>query len=346
MANFTLDMFNQIRNAPNSRLADMPQATINNLNTIKTVLNADPNAYNAYVEAMLVRIGRVIMDAPRFSNPLARFVQGENPMGHMVQEIYFTPIKAESNFNPAGPNPLGRRDDANVDVAYHQLNYQPSYVISVDRVGMMNALASWDDLDRYWSAKMQSMYTGAEIDEFAAMKKVLNDAIADTTPGMVLPSAYMGNIIAKDEASGKAFSQGLKYIVQDLGFPNTYNQAGKTNVTPREDLVLLLNKDIMPNIDVYTLASLFNSELVKLPERVITIDSFAKNPTSSEADPNANVLGVITTPSFFQFYDTLNTVRPIENPQGLFTNFFYHPWKTLQLSPFAPVVVLRSGDGK
>ena len=156
----------------------------------------------------------------------------------------------------------------------------------------------------------------------------------------------MGNIIAKDEASGKAFSQGLKYIVQDRGFPNTYNQAGKTNVTPREDLVLLLNKDIMPNIDVYTLASLFNSELVKLPERVITIDSFAKNPTSSEADPNANVLGVITTPSFFQFYDTLNTVRPIENPQGLFTNFFYHPWKTLQLSPFAPVVVLRSGDGK
>ena len=154
MANFTLEMFNQIRNAPNSRLADLPTATVNNLNTIKTVLNADPNAYNAYVEAMLVRIGRVIMDAPRFSNPLARFVQGENPMGHMVQEIYFTPIKAESNFNPSGPNPLGRRDDANVDVAYHQLNYQPSYVISVDRVGMMNALASWDDLDRYWAAKM------------------------------------------------------------------------------------------------------------------------------------------------------------------------------------------------
>ena len=47
MANFTLEMFNQIRNAPNSRLADMPEATINNLNTIKTVLNADPNAYNA-----------------------------------------------------------------------------------------------------------------------------------------------------------------------------------------------------------------------------------------------------------------------------------------------------------
>ena len=65
MANFTLEMFNQIRNAPNSRLADIPQATINNLNTIKTVLNADPNAYNAYVEAMLVRIGRVIMDAHR-----------------------------------------------------------------------------------------------------------------------------------------------------------------------------------------------------------------------------------------------------------------------------------------
>lgn len=344
MANFTLEMFNQIRNAPNSRLADIPQATINNLNTIKTVLNADPNAYNAYVEAMLVRIGRVIMTAPKFTNPLARFVKSENPMGHMVQELYFTPIKAESNFNPAGPNPLGRRDDTNVDVAYHQLNYQPSYVVSVDRVGMMNALASWDDLDRYWAAKMRSMYLGAEIDEFAAMKKVLNDAIADTTSGKVLPSAYMGNIIAKDEASGKALAQGLKYIVQDLEFPNTYNQAGKMNATPRSDLVLLLNKDVGPNLDVYTLASLFNEELAKLPTRIITIDSFAQNSTSSGTDKNANVLGVLTTPNFFQFYNTLNTVRPIENPQGLFTNFFYHPWKTLQLSPFEPVVVLRSGS--
>lgn len=344
MANFTLEMFNQIRNAPNSRLADMPEATINNLSAIKTVLNADPNAYNAYVESMLVRIGRVIMTAPKFTNPLARFVKSENPMGHMVQELYFTPIKAESNFNPAGPNPLGRRDDTNVDVAYHQLNYQPSYVVSVDRVGMMNALASWDDLDRYWAAKMRSMYLGAEIDEFTAMKKVLNDAIADTTPGKVLPSAYMGSIIAKDEASGKALAQGLKYIVQDLEFPNTYNQVGKLNATPRSDLVLLLNKDVAPNLDVYTLASLFNEELAKLPPRVITIDSFAQNSTSSESDANANVLGVLTTPNFFQFYNTLNTVRPIENPQGLFTNFFYHPWKTLQLSPFEPVVVLRSGS--
>ena len=74
MANFTLDMFNQIRNAPNSRLADLPTATVNNLNTIKTVLNTDPNAYNAYVKAILVRIGRVsIIFDPYYLN-------GKDPM--------------------------------------------------------------------------------------------------------------------------------------------------------------------------------------------------------------------------------------------------------------------------
>lgn len=345
MPNFSQEMFNQIRNAPNSGLANLPEATRDNIRTIQTVLDTDPDAYNSYVRAMLVRIGRVLMYAPRFNNRLARFMKGENPMGHMIQELYFTPIKAESNFQPTGPNPLGRRDDDNVNVAYHQLNYQPQYVISVDRVGMMNALASWDDLDRFWAAKMQSMYTGAEIDEYAAMKSVIAQAISATEAGKVLPSAYLGDIQARDEASGKAFSQSLKYIVQDLEFPNTYNQVGKTSVTSRDELILLLNKDIMPNLDVYTLASLFNSELVKLPERVIPIDSFALNTDDTSEDPNANVLGIVTTDRWFQFYNTLNTIRPIENPQGLFTNFFYHPWKTLQLSPFAPVVVLRTGTG-
>ena len=187
------------------------------------------------------------------------------------------------------------------------------------------------------------MYLGAGIDEYVAMRKVINNAVAATGEGAVLPSAYLGTVTAKDEASGKAFVQALKVIVESLKFPHVYNQAGVTNINRPGDFVLLLNKAIAPNIDVYTLASLFNPGLAEIPQsgnNVFTIDTFA-----SDNGTNGNVLGILTTRRWFKFFETLRTVRPIENPQGLFTNFFLHRWLTLSLSPFETCVVLRSGSG-
>lgn len=343
MADFALTTFTQIANENPVLNSRIPADTMKDLNTIKAVLNTVPEAYNAYVSAMVQRIGRVYMDVSEFENPLRRLIAGDNPMAHIVQELHFNPITAEGNFDGTGPNPLGRRDDENVNVAYHQMNYQPYYAISVDRVGMMNALASWEDLNRFWAAKMQAMYLGAGIDEYVAMRKVINNAIAATGAGAALPSAHVGTVTARDDASGKAFVQAIKVLVESLKFPHTYNQAAVTNVNRPEDFVLLLNKDIAPNLDVYTLASLFNPGLVEIPQdrqSVFTIDTFA----STNGD-NGNVLGVLTTRRWFKFFETMRTVRPIENPQGLFTNFFLHRWMTLSLSPFETCVVLRSGDG-
>lgn len=338
--NYTAAMFNEIRNDPASGLSLLPEATLNNINTIKTILDSDPEAYNKYVTAMLVRIGRVYIETPKFGNPLARFNRGLNPMGHLVQNIYIEPIYAEGNFNPQGPNPLGRRTLDNVHVEYVQVNYQPYFAISVDRVGMMNAFASWDQLDRFWGAQMRAMYTGADISEYNAELHVINSKIAETGTN-ALPVADMGNIIAKDEASGKAFVQALKYIINDLKFPNEQNAAGVTQVVRPEDLVLLLNKDIEPNLDVYTLASLFHAELVDIPTRIVAIDSFAAD---AAGETNQDVLGLLTTREFFQFYTTLSTVRTIENPQGLFVNHFFHPWMSIQTSNFAPAIVLKSSQ--
>lgn len=337
--NYTLDMFNSIRNDPLSGLSYLPEATVNNIQTIKSIINTDPKAYNSYVNAMLVRIGDVLIMSPDFIDPFARLYKGDNEMGHMVQEIYIEPIKAESNFDGKGLNPLGRRTNNNTSVVYHKTNYQPVFALSVDRVGMMDSFASWDMLDRYWGEQMRSMYTGEAIGRFNAELKVVGDAIADTTNP--LPSATIGTFNAKDEASGKALAQAIKYVVNDLRFPNEQNQAGVVNVANKNDLVIVLNKDVEPNLDVYTLASLFNMEMAEIEQKIITVPSFNNASTGAT---NGNVIGLITTEKFFQFRRTMNTIRRQENAQGLFDNFFYHPWCSLQISPFAPAVVLRSGD--
>lgn len=343
MANFALETFNSIRNEDPVLNARLPAATLNNLSTLKAVINADPEVYNRVVEAFVVRIGRLYINTASFLNPLAKFEKGLNPQGHLVQDVYIEPIAAESDYDYSGVangGPLARRTHDNVNVAYYQQNYTPMYVETVDRVNLMNAFADWDALNRYWSAKMQALYTGVAIDRYNAERQAIAQAINDNVKP--IPSAFIGTFDAKSDTSGRAFVQAVKIILNKLIFPHQYNREGLTSVNKKSDFVLLLNPAIEPNIDVYTLASLFNPDYAKSDvfDYVTTVDTFA-----SANNTNANVLGLLTTREFFKFFETMRTVRPIENPQGIFTNFFVHPWGTIDTSSFETAVVIRSGNG-
>lgn len=344
MANFALETFNSIRNDDPVLNSRLPAATLNNLSTLKAVINESPEIYNRVVEAFVVRIGRLYINTANFLNPLAKFEKGLNPQGHLVQDVYIEPITAESDYDysgvTSGGGPLARRTHDNVNVAYYQQNYTPMYAETVDRVNLMNAFADWDALNRFWSAKMQSLYTGVAIDRYNAERQAIAQAINDQTKP--IPSAYIGTFSAKDDASGRAFAQAVKIILNKLIFPHTYNREGLTAVNKKSDFVLLLNPSIEPNIDVYTLASLFNPNYAESDvfDYVTTVDTFA-----SANGNNSDVLGLLTTRDFFKFFETMRTVRPIENPQGIFTNFFIHPWGTIDTSSFETAVVLRSGNG-
>ena len=344
MANFALETFNTIRNENPELNTRLPQATLTNLATLKAVINESPEIYNKVVEAFVVRIGRLYIDVANFLNPLAKFEKGLNPQGHLVQDVYIEPITAEADYDysgvTSGGGPLARRTHENVNTAYYQQNFTPMYVETVDRVNLMNAFSDWDALNRFWSAKMQALYTGVAIDRYNAERQAIAQAIADATKP--IPSAYIGTFNAKDDASGRAFAQAVKIIMNKLIFPHTYNREGVTNVNKKSDFVLLLNPVVEPNIDVYTLASLFNPDYAKSDvfDYVTVVDTF-----SSANGNNGDVLGLLTTREFFKFFETMRTVRPIENPQGIFTNFFVHPWMTIDTSSFATAVVLRSGTG-
>src|SRR5690606_22574370 len=98
----------------------------------------------------------------------------------------------------SGGGPLARRTHENVNTAYYQQNYTPMYVETVDRVNLMNAFADWDALNRFWSAKMQALYTGVAIDRYNAERQAIAQAINDQTKP--IPSAYIGTFNAKEDA--------------------------------------------------------------------------------------------------------------------------------------------------
>lgn len=326
------DVFNSIRNAADAQYqARIPEATRDNIQQFAFAMQQFQPQYNHFVSALIERIGRVVIKATAFENPLQRYKKGMMPMGQTVEEIYIEPLKAEGAYNPAGPNPLGRRDLPNVSVSYFTMNRQDQYCISLDRTMFMKSFTSWDRVDEFIGKLMNSMYTGAAWDEYLCMRQLMTEAITSTTSGKEIAKAYIGNFEPRDPETGKAFVQSLKYLVNDMKFPRTdYNQASVLATAKRDDLVLFINKDVEPNIDVYTLTGLFNMDKALIPTRVHTIDTFGVD----------GVLGILASSEWLQVYDTLQSTEPQRNAQGIFTNFFHNVWQILALSPYAPAVVI------
>lgn len=331
-ANISQTLFNQIRNSADAQYAArIPEATRDNVAAYGQALSTYVAEYNQFLSALINRIGLTIMRGISYVNPLGQFKRGMNPQGHDIQEIFIEPIQSEGAYNPAGPNPLGRRANSGVNAAYHRMDRQDQYCISVDRTAFMQCFTSWGRVDEFIGKLMDAMYTGAQWDEYLCMRQLMTNAIGATDEGKVLPKAYLGTISAKDESSGKAFVQGLKYLVQDMKYiRDDFNQAGVLNRASAEDLVLFINKDLEPNIDVYALTGLFHIDEMAYPTRVFSIDTFGVS----------DVMGILAHKDWLQCYDTLITTEPQRNAQGLFTNFFYTIFQTLSLSPFMPAIVL------
>lgn len=331
-ANLSQDIFNSIRNAADAQYqARIPEATRNNIAEYALAMSTYTAQYNQFMGALIDRIGRVIIKAATYTNPLAQFKRGEDPLGQDIQEIFIEPTKSEGQYNPEGSNPLGRRSAGNVKAAYHRMNRRDQYAISIDRTMFMKNFTSWARVDEFLGKLMNAMYVGAAWDEYLCMRQLMTEGIKATGEGKTLAKAYLGEIKPKDEASGKALVQGLKYLVNDMKFMrNDFNQAGVNATNTADELVLFVNKDIEPNVDVYTLTGLFNMDKAAYPTRVFPIDTFGVD----------NVVGILADKDWLMCYDVFISTEPQRNAQGIFTNFFYNVWQNLSLSPFTNAIVL------
>lgn len=128
------------------------------------------------------------------------------------------------------------------------------------------------------------------------------------------------------EKSSKAFVKTLRKAVQDVGFlSNGYNSAGVDTWTDAKDLVLLVNKDVLAEVDVEVLAKAFNLGKTDIQPEIVSMDDFGLL---------TDTYGLLVDKDFFRVWDTLSHMEPQRNAQGLFTNYFYHVHQILSLCTF------------
>lgn len=334
---YSLSVLNKIREeASQEYQARIPEATRQNIATIGQAFETYTPLYNEFCSALLNRIGLTLFESATFKNKLAPFKLGEITSPKDVQEIFVAMHEAEGAYDPAGPNPLGRREPADVKVVYHRQNRQDKYAISIGDIDFSRNFTSPAVLDAFISAQLSSIYTADEYDEWVVFKHLLATYNFNGKSYFDYEVPLIDG--ANNAAACKQFVKTLKKGVQDQTFmSDKFNAAGVKRRTSDDNFALLLHKDVLPEINIEVLLSAFHAEKADIKPTIITVDDFDE---LTKDESGGVTYGLLVEKDFPRIWDTKIHSEQIRNPDGLFTNTFYHHHQILSLSPFKNAVRL------
>lgn len=353
----TVQILNAIRNgATESYRTMVPTATgsNDNIRAIGDIVNSNSDFQNEFISALVNRIGRVIVTSKMYENPWSMFKRGIMEYGETIEEI-FVNISKPFNYDPTtAENTVFRREIPDVRSAFHILNYKKFYKDTIQDDELRLAFLSMDGITDLIARIVDSMYTGANYDEYVTMKYMLARHILN---GQFKPV----QVAEVSAANMKTIAATIKTTSNDFTFLSpAYNYSGVQNNSLKSDQYIILTTAFDAVMDVEVLAEAFNMSRADFAGRKVLVDGFGNLDTARLAqlfadDPNYTPLtsdeltalsaipAVLVDREFFMIFDNLMKFTEIYNAEGLYWNYFYHAWKTFSVSPFANAVVFVPG---
>lgn len=330
----SVEILNTIRNNADTLYQDrVPVATQTNISEIGRVFSTYNAQYNTFISTLIHKIGLTLLQTKSFENKLKRFKSGTLLSEQDIEEIFVEQFRAaegaydkDGGMATGGIHPFKRRTYQDVQVNYHRMNRQDKYVITISKVDVIRAFRSASTLDAFLTAQFNSLYTGAEYDEYIHMKQLFSE-------GIKAGDFFTYEVPEIDDTvdTNKAFVRTVKKAVKDLEYPSTeYNPAGVKTMSNPSELVMFVNKDVAVHMDVDLYSQIFGPEYAKMPITVVEVDNFG--------DDDSGTYALICDKDWFKVYDTLNEFEELKNPEGLYTNYWLHIWQILSYSKFKNAV--------
>lgn len=324
------------------------------------VTNFTPAA-NAYVNALVNRIAFVTISSKMYTNHWAVFKKGRLEFGETVEEI-FVNLAKPFQFSPStAEREVFKRHIPDVRAAFHTMNFQKYYPVTVADDQLRQAFLSWQGVTDLIARIVESVFAAAQTDEYLVLKYMLARAILN---GDIAPVKVP--VMSKENASDIATvfnetSMNLEYQ------SNGYNIAGVTTHTPQDEQYLITTTKFRSVMNMNVLAAAFNMDKAELMGHVINVDSFVNmdwarldllfTDENGEKDPSykpwteeekttlAGIPAVMTSIDFWQVWDNFEKMTENYNGRGLYWNYNYHVWKTFSISPFAQAAVYTETAG-
>lgn len=344
----------------------MPNSTVNpvrvpddnrSLHNIGEYIMSYEPYMNAYVTALVNRIARVIVTSRVWKDKWAVFEMGKLDYGETVEEIFVNIAKPHS-YDPAkAETQVFKREIPDVRAAFHSMNYQKFYKVTISNEQLRQAFLSYYDMNELIARIVDSVYTGMNLDVFLTKKYMLAREAINGGIYTVVTKPISGD----GADPGDAISLYREYT-NNLEFLKTlYNRAGVRNSTPVADQVIIVPNKAESILGVKVLAAAFNLSEVDYISKRIPVDSFEfdaddearlaelfandgtyKPFTDEEKKALQMISAIKLARDWFMCFDNFEQFTENYNGEGVYWQYFFHVWKTFSVSPFANAVLFTS----
>lgn len=323
------------------------------IRTIGAIIMDNSNLQNEFLHALINRIARVIVTSKTYENPWAMFKKGLLEFGETVEEI-FVNLAKPFEFDPEqSVSTWMQREIPDVKSAFHVMNYQKYYKVTISNDQLRQAFLSWDGITGLIARIVNSIYAASNYDEFQVMKYMLAKTILNGGINVVSIPTITSENINQVVSTIKGVSNNFEFMSSEN------NRAGVYNYSLKNDQYLILNSAFEAQMNVEVLASAFNMDKAQFAGHQVLVDGFGKldtdrlnilfdgDPTYTEIGSSdlallENIPAILVDRDFFMIFDNFFKFTEQDNGEGLYWNYWYHVWKTFSISPFANATVFNT----
>jgi len=315
----------------------VPAATQGDITSSIESLTSYKPALNEFVDALINRIGDVIIKSKIWNNPLAQFKRGMMQYGETIEEVYVNILEAK-RFDPnVSYEDVFKVSPPDVRSNFHTINRQDRYDVTLNERLLRRAFLTEYGLQDLVGRVLETPYTSDYYDEYLIMKNLFKE-YNDNDYFWKIQVPDISTAVTQDDTDSMArkITTAIRAQAGKMRFMSAnWNTAGVTTHTPPEDLVLFVTPEVSAVLDVNVIAYAFNVNAANLPMRVVEVDDFGID----------GCVAILADRDFFVAADTLISFESIYNPKGLAWNYFLHHWGVYSVSRFVNAVMFTTQQG-
>lgn len=326
-----INMLNAVRPTMSVDYRDrVPVATRENIADIAKTLTDPyhPMARNELVPALVNLIASQSISTEAFRNPLRVLNSNAMPFGNGEQEVYVNFAQGYAHDANISIEDATSIYDSYIMALYHVINFNNDYPVTVWFEDMRGAFLDDYGLRNLVQAKVESVVSACNWDEFTTAKDLIASA---KRAGQIYP-VHVDAVT--DQASANALAKQIQSYIDKIQFPNPlYNFAGATSAAKENTILLFVDPDTKAAMNVDSYASAYNLDRMIPKAQQVVIDNF------NDAE---GIIAVLVDKRFFKIREQYRMMVQDNVNRGLRWNNTYTVKEMFSYSLFYPIIVFTT----
>lgn len=308
---------------------------------------------NQFLEAIINKITYQFVDTFGWENPLKKFDSYPINYGDTIENIYLETPKGYK-FDKDATDPF-KKAKHTAKVLYTSINYEMQYQATIEDALLRRAVLNEYGFMGIIEGILLSLSTAKNLDEYFATIRMLNNPInfGNSTASTVGGDIDTFETLTVTGSEKEQFEQLTKDIVNEytamLLPKNTKNAIKVMTASNKDNLVLIIRRDLKNGINLDYLTGVFNLNKVDLIKNIIEVDSFITEYVDPETEETVQVgeelAYMIVDTRGFDNHVALQDNGMIYNPKGKYTNHFMNLWKIISFKRFYNAIAKKIAVG-